>query len=371
MRVLHVVAMTERRDTELPASDLVRALGNDGARQCVAVLRDGGRTRERYEAPTILLDSGGLRIPFLRLDVASLSDLRGFIREWEPDVLHGHGGEALTYLVFATLKARLPIVYRRDSEAASWVTSEPRRSTYAALMRRTTRIVVVTEAMRRETIEVFNISPRKVVTIPEGFDPCRLEPTIGREALRHSLGIPTVAPVILSLGTLGPGTDPLAHLEVLRLVLCERADTVLVFAGDGPLRRQLEEAVKRDGLEDRALVLGARTDVGDLLAASDVLLLAGRDTGKFGPLIEAGMTGLPVVGYEISGVREVVEDGATGFLVAPGNVRRLASRVIQLLQDDPARHAMGEAARERCRAFEIGKIAPRYLEVYRRASEAA
>ena len=77
------------------------------------------------------------------------------------------------------------------------------------------------------------------------------------------------------------------------------------------------------------------------------------------------MAGVPVAGFAIAGVPEVVVDGETGMLAPPGDVEGLARQVSALLGDQQRRRGMGKAARERCLArFEIGHIAPRYLSLY-------
>jgi glycosyltransferase involved in cell wall biosynthesis len=82
-------------------------------------------------------------------------------------------------------------------------------------------------------------------------------------------------------------------------------------------------------------------------------------------LIEAGMAGLPAAGFAVAGAPEVIEDGRTGLLASSGDEEGLAGRVLELLEDDGRRRAMGTAARERCLArFEIRPIAGRYLALY-------
>jgi glycosyltransferase involved in cell wall biosynthesis len=368
MRILHVLATGQRRGAELFAADLMRALGPSGVGQRVAVLRDPGTVEARYEPPTQILGLGGARVPGLRIEIPSLRGLRSLIRRWEPDVLHAHGGEALKYLVFARGRAGPPIVYRRIAEAPLRIRSGARRAVYSNLMRRADHLVAVAEAIRRETIEVFRVPADRVVTIPRGVDARRLEPTRTRDEVRRELGIAPHARVVMSLGALVWEKDPLAHLEVLKRL---GPDVTHVFAGDGPLRGDLEAAISRDGLGGRALLLGSRSDIGDLLLASDVMLLASRSEGMPGCLIEAGMAGVPVVAYSIAGVPEVVEQGHTGVLVPPGDLDALARETRRLLGDVGERGRMAVAARMRCRTFDIREIAPRYLDIYRRTAKAA
>jgi glycosyltransferase involved in cell wall biosynthesis len=227
-------------------------------------------------------------------------------------------------------------------------------------------MVAVAESVRREAIETFGIHPERIVTIPRGVDGHRLEPVAGRESARRSLGISRGAPVVLSLIALTWEKDPLAHIEVGSRVLAELSDAVHLLAGDGPMRAEVERAVRRQDLEGRVRLLGSRGDVPDLLAASDVVLLASRSEGMPGCLIEAGMAGRPVAAYRVGGVPEVVDEGVTGLLTPPGDAGALAGAVLRILGDRNEGRGMGRRARARCRSrFDIRVIAPRYVALYR------
>jgi glycosyltransferase involved in cell wall biosynthesis len=226
-------------------------------------------------------------------------------------------------------------------------------------------VVAVADSVRQETIEAFALPPRQVVTIPNGVDPARLAPARGRDATREAVGVPAGATVVLSLGALSWEKDPLGHLAVTAPLLRRRPDAVHLFVGDGPLRADLQAAAGRAGLDGRVLLAGSRGDVGDVLAASDLLLFASRTEGMPASVIEAGMAGLPVAGMALTGVPEVVEDGATGLLVRPGDHDGLRAAAERLLDDPWLRASMGDAAWVRCRERHgIARVAAAYRAVY-------
>jgi glycosyltransferase involved in cell wall biosynthesis len=157
-------------------------------------------------------------------------------------------------------------------------------------------------------------------------------------------------------------------LAITRELLETDRSLMHVFVGDGPLRQELDSAVKAVGLEDRVLMLGVRADVGRVLAAADVLLFASDSEGLEGmpaTLIEAGLMGRPVVAADVAGVNEVVVDGETGLVADPGDQSGLRQRVRDLIFDPDRATALGAAARTRCRQrFLIEKVAPAYLRLY-------
>jgi glycosyltransferase involved in cell wall biosynthesis len=171
--------------------------------------------------------------------------------------------------------------------------------------------------------------------------------------------------VILSLGALTWEKDPLAQVEVATAVLRRSSRAVFLIVGEGPLHGDVARAVADTGLEHRILRLGNRPDPGDLLAASDVLLMTSRTEGVPGAAIEAAMARVPVVAYSTGGISEAIRDGATGLLSPPGELGTLIEHILSLLEDEDARRRMGATAAEWSRRFDIGTVALRYLRLYR------
>ncbi len=365
LRVLHVITTGDRRGAEMFAADLIRALSASGVDQRVAVLRGSPPHPAGFEAPVDVLSSRrGRLIPGIRMDPMIAWRLRSLCRSWRPHVVQVHGGEPFKYAALVAGR-RDRIVYRRIGLSPQRATRSLTGRTYRQLMRRCRMIVAVAEAVRRETIDAFGVAADRVVTIPRGVEPGRIGSPLGREESRRRLRIGMDAPVVISLGALSWEKDPLAHLEVMDGVRRVLPGAVHLIAGDGPLRHEVEQRAERAGLDGLARILGSRSDVADLLAAADLLLLASKVEGMPGCVIEAGMSGLPVVSYAVAGVPEVVVDGETGYLVDQGEIGGLVDRTVELLTDPTQRTRMGNAARDRCTAaYDIGVVAPKYLAIY-------
>ena len=359
MRILHLIATGQRRGAEVFASDLIAALDAPDLDQRVAVLHGDPPWAVGFGAPVT-----ALRARPGPLHTGAVAGLRRLLRDWRPDLVTAHGGEPLKYAALAGVGGRAPIVYRRIG-SVSWLSNGPRRALYGRLVRRADRVVAVAGSVRDETVAAFGLDPGRVVTIPNGADPRRVAPQRGRAATRAALGVAPDAAVVLSLGALTWEKDPLGHLEVTAPLLVRHPRAAHLFAGAGPLRAELEAAAAAAGLAGRVLVLGSRGDVGDLLAASDLLLFASRTEGMPASLIEAGMAGLPVAGTTLPGIPEVVEHGTTGLLVPPGDRENLRGAVERLLAEPTLRAAMGAAARDRCLARHgIAGIAAAYRKLY-------
>ncbi len=352
------------------AADLIGALA-DGVEHRLVHLRSGAGTTVRFPCPTTDLAARPGPLGFLRAARALRAEVDGF----GPDVVQAHGGEALRLAVLAGLGRRRAIVYRRIGMAPAPMLAGGRRWWHRWLMRRADMVVCVAEAVRREGLDRLGLDPARTVTVPNAVASGRVVSSDVRDrtAVRAELGIAPDAHVTLSLGALSWEKDPLAALEVTA-GLVQEGLTTHVFVGEGPLRGELTAKVTALGLDGRVVVTGSRNDVGHVLAAIDVLLVVSRPDGMEGMpavVIEAGLAARPVVASGVAGVAEVVEDGVTGAVVAPGDRAGLRSALRRLIADPTRSGALGAAAAARCgERFTVESVAPRYRRIWEEAAGA-
>jgi L-malate glycosyltransferase len=173
------------------------------------------------------------------------------------------------------------------------------------------------------------------------------------------------APVIFHASNLRAVKRPLDLIEVLARVSA-RLPARLVIVGDGPERPAIEARARELGVRERVCFLGRRAEFVALLQQADVFVLP-SETESFGlAALEAMSAGVPVCGYRVGGLPEVVSDDA-GTLVAAYDVEALAHAVFEVLSNPVRRDALGNAARARAEAlFKPEPAIARYEYVYRR-----
>ena len=205
---------------------------------------------------------------------------------------------------------------------------------------------------------------RHAVSIRNGRDPAVFHPDPeARARIRTALGIAEDRVVVVAVSRL------VRHKGYPELAAAMRdvpdADLWVVGNRLESDRGDDMEALLRDaGLGDGLHMLGYRTDVAAILAAADIFALPSHFEGLPMSVIEAMLTGLPVVTTDIRGPREQVVHGVTGLIVPPGEVPPLAAALTRLTADPALRAAMGEAGRTRAlEIYDEAKVIARTLDL--------
>ena len=217
--------------------------------------------------------------------------------------------------------------------------------------------------LRGQAVDHFGIAPDRIEVISNFVDLERFAPPARRDAaqLAALLGPGEPGPVLFHVSNFRPIKRPLDLIEVLARIR-RTVPARLVLVGDGPLRAAVEARAKELRLDGAVCSLGRRRDFAALLGHADGFLLTSESESFGVAALEAMASGVPVFGYQVGGVPEVVGDA--GALVACGDVDALAGAVIAGLRDRRAHRAMAEAARARAEALFSMNLAVERYEIY-------
>jgi glycosyltransferase involved in cell wall biosynthesis len=181
---------------------------------------------------------------------------------------------------------------------------------------------------------------------------------------------------IVSVGTLHEVKGQRYLVEACRLLSEDGIDIVCKLVGDGPDRKALGRQIVAAGLQGRVTLLGRRDRdavsallrTAHVLAAPSVLTKRGKREGIPIVLMEAMASGLPVVASRISGIPELVDDGVSGLLVAPGDANSLAGALARLYADASLRERLAKAGRAKVEAeFDLRKNADELVRQFTNA----
>ncbi len=343
----------ERAAVEL-ASEL-NGLGIDNCLLSVAPAFDGNSN------PRISFLTKRARIDPVAILVATWR-MRRRIRREPADVVLAHGGTAAAVAALSRHRDGPAIVWQRILPFPAGIRRPWSRVLWRWVARRTDAAIVLTPDLVDELRHLGFTGP--TWEIGNFRDPDRfagVNRAAAREDLRSELGLTRDAPLLGLVGHLIEQKRPERSVEVLRLLERSSYDAHLVIAGDGPLRDEIERYARELGVEARTHLLGHRADIEQVLAGLDLLVLTSDSEGIPGILIEAQMSGCPVITYPVGAVAEVVDDGETGVILARADTEAMAAAVAALLDDPERARRLGEAARRRADRFSIHHVAADYV----------
>ena len=272
-------------------------------------------------------------------DLQALWVLTRLLRRLRPTIVHTHSSKAGILGRIAAKLAGVPIiihsihgfgftprqhsVYRRalifaERTVSAW----------------TTRFFSVSEANRRQGIAHGLFPPDRCTVIRSGVDFQAIrQVTVSVPEKKRTLGLDRDRPVVGVIAAMKPQKAPLDFVRLAAVVAATRPDCQFVMVGDGELRPMVEAEIRRLTLDRAFHLLGWRRDVPDILRCLNVLVLPSLWEGLPRVYLEAILSGVPIVGTRVDGGEEVVRDGITGYLVEPGDILGMATRVLEIFNE--------------------------------------
>jgi len=174
-----------------------------------------------------------------------------------------------------------------------------------------------------------------------------------RERIRKLLSIPTGVYLVGEVARLAPIKGYDDYVRAAAQVHQAMPNTRFVAVGDAlseAYQQSISELIARLGMERDISLLGFRHDVADIMGALDLLVLPSHYEPFGRVLVEAMAAGKPVIGTNVGGIPEIIENGTNGLLVAPGSPDALAGAIIKILQNPDMARRMGAAGRELAKA---------------------
>lgn len=371
LRVMRVIARLNVGGPALQAVALTEHLDADGfeSRLCVGRPGSGEGDYLALRAPHVhARQVPGLgRKPSALADARALSWLVAEIRDFRPHIVHTHTAKAGLLGRLAAWWCRVPITVHTFhghllTGYFSRLKTEAVVRVERVLARRTTALVAVGAQTRDDLLATGIGRPDQFHVVPPGVT---MPAAPRRSDARAELGLPITRPVVAYVGRLTAVKRPDRFLHVIQRVSAVRPDVTFVVLGDGELLDEFRRHAEPLGSCVR--LVGWRSDVETVYAASDVVVLTSDNEGMPVSLIEAAHIGRPAVTTRVGSAAEVVEDGVTGFVTSADEVD-LAASVLDLLADSDLRSRMGAAASKRAAVeFSTDRLVRDVAEVYENA----
>jgi glycosyltransferase involved in cell wall biosynthesis len=278
------------------------------------------------------------------------------LRELEIDVLHTHNPAPHQHGAAARMMARTPVLVHTKHGRNNFPT-RARRWAEIVAGRFSDMVVAVSDDAAEVARSIDKVPPHKLRMIHNGI---ALPP-------RTQRGEPGAGsrPTAVHIARLNRIKDQPTLLRAARVVADRVPGFRLDIVGDGPMGDIVRQLATDLGLADTVVFHGMQQNVWPYLDGADLFVLSSLSEGVSITLLEAMAAGLPIVATDVGGNREVVRNSVTGLLVPVGDHLALAERMVELLEDRPRAHRMGDAGRERVESdFNISRTVAEYETLY-------
>jgi glycosyltransferase involved in cell wall biosynthesis len=283
-------------------------------------------------------------------DLGGLIRLHKFLKKEPYHIVHTHTSKAGFVGRLAARLAGVPVIIH-TAHGFAFHEGSPAlvRVIYSSLERIASRwcdrIVTVSEFHRTWAIELGMCNAQQIIAIPNGIAEVGRNRKIGLTELRRELGAQDGGLVILCMARLAADKGLEYLIEAATTLPRTGRRLQIVIAGDGPARDRLEQLAVNLKVTDRVKFLGFREDVGDLLAASDLVVLPSLREGLSISLLESMAAGKPIIATSIGSQREVASRAEMAELVRPASAPALSEAIVRLAENPALMARLGANAR--------------------------
>lgn len=350
-KIAYVIDTLRLGGAERMLVSLALALPRDEYEVHVYTIVDAGELSTKLEQAGIPVKNIGKHG---KISLLTLVRLRAAFKEFQPDLVHTHLFAADVYGHLVAWWLGIPAITTEHNINLDQRGIKQRIRT--CWSRYSQVVVAVSQAVKAYSISDEHVALEKIQVIYNGIDTVFFSP---RAATYATNGLVTIGMTSRLHANKG-------HVYALEAVAQLRQENVhVLIAGDGPERERIMQKIIDLGLQNKVELVGAVTDVREVLARMDVVVLPTIQEGFGLSVAEAMSMEKPVVVFNTGPMKELVIDGVTGFVVAPRDVGMLRERLLTLINDPALRLKMGQAGRARVEEkFSLHTMVDQYIRLY-------
>ncbi len=310
MKILQVIQKPQLRGAEIFACQLSVELKNIGHE--VDVLFLFGSKAEILPFPLYFLHlEANIKKRFW--DFSAYKKLNSIIVAGQYDIIQANAADTLKYTVLSKLiylwKAKL--VYRNANKISDFLNSFPKRIVNSLLMNKVDSVASVSSECRDDFISIYSSFRNKIESLPIGVSLHNPKPY----SSLSKIGIEGNGPFLLHVAGFVPEKNHAGLLRIFSNLIITYPTAKLLLIGEGKLKSDIEILAREMQLAQNIYFLGKRNDVLKIMPCCDVFLLPSLIEGMPGVILEAFVSQLPVISYNVGGIKEIVINHQTGWLI--------------------------------------------------------
>jgi glycosyltransferase involved in cell wall biosynthesis len=321
--------------------DLARKIDRKGFELMVIGFSDGP-VRKRYEDLGVQVLVVSKKRHF---DPTLIMKLRKLFRGQRINILNPHHFGPFLYSSIANIGLDTKMVYTEHSRWQLEELSFGENLLNRVMIDRADAVLAISRQIEDYYLRNLRLKREKVRHIGNGIDLAHFRRKDG-QSLRQSLGIGAKERVIGMVANLRPEKNHKLLISAFSRMARLLQDVKLVLVGTDCMNGEIQKYAVLANVSDRVLFLGQRDDIPELLSVFDVFCLPSIHEGLPLTVLEAMAVGVPIVGSDVMGINEVIENGSTGLLFPAGDEEKLAERLTLILTDKGLSNRLSSAGRD-------------------------
>jgi len=307
-----------------------------------------------------------------RIDISAMRKLGDIVKDNDIHIVNAHHFMPLVYSFYGCkVKNHTNLIY---TEHSKWeIERIPLKWKIAGhyLLNHADGAIGVSPAVTTQIKNKFKIDNFKTLTIRNGVDTGTFKKENGKQTLREEIGLGDIEKVIGTVANFRRIKNHIFLLKGFNELIKDYKNVKLLLIGQGfkydseNSEQEVRDFINERGLATNVLLLGFRSDIPQLLGIMDIFCLTSFKEGLPISLIEAMAAGLPVVGTDVEGIRDVIIPNRNGCLVTIGDVMGLKNILHTLIQDESLRQKFGQESESLARrTYSLGQCVKQYQDLF-------
>jgi len=289
------------------------------------------------------------RIPNFNSDRQAYKKIKAIIEEFKPDIVHTHASKAGALGRRAAFACNVPIVVHTyhghvfHSYFSNWKTKLI-KLIERKLAKKTTAIITISETQKKEICQIHKIAEtNKTHVIPLGFDLVKFNTNREEKRIntRQNLDLKEDEVAIAIIGRVTKIKNHHFFLDVIEKILSERPNLkIRVFiVGDGDLKQEVTTRAQEINQKFGNIIKMTSWifDIASFNPGMDIICLTSENEGTPVSLIEAQASGVPIVTTDVGGIRDIVSDGNTGYIIPKNDIETFSEKLLELITNTEKR----------------------------------
>lgn len=362
MKILQLVTKRQYRGAEVFAANLSSELLNLGHEVIFAGLYENADNILRVEGVKNI-DLASKKIS--GLSISLIGKIIALVKDEQPDVIQCNGSDTLKYMVAASyFIPKTPIVYRNISVISEWIDGELKLKLYKYLFTRIDHVTSVGLESIKDLVMTLDYPKDQTSVIRRGI-PLKNFGEIPSTGLRKRLALKNSDKIVIHIGNFSPEKNHEFLLEIFADLKYSHPEIKLVLVGTGITYESTIDKIQKLGLDKTVFPIGFRKDIPELLSQADCFALCSKVEGVPGVILEAGSQKKASISTNVGGVKEVLIDNVTGYIIENFDKEDYTRKLIQLVRNRDLNTEMGNRAYNLVmEEFNPGKNAKKFEKLY-------